>query len=140
MDEQTPVPPPPPPLPQSSPADPLLGQEPSGIPYGTLPPPSVGTLDEERTLVILLHVLAIPLGIIGPLVIWLIKNRESARVDVHGKEAVNFHLTMLIAVACTCGFGAVIAIPLIVIFSIIAAVKASHGAYWRYPLTWRLIK
>ena len=38
-------------------------------------------------------------GIIGPLIAWLIKKDDMPRVDFAGKEAINFHLTMLIVAA-----------------------------------------
>src|SRR5580700_3205339 len=35
-------------------------------------------------------------GIFGPLVVWLSKKDQWAFVDGQGREAINFHLTMLI--------------------------------------------
>ena len=91
----------------------------------------------------------IPLGnILGPLIIWLIKKDEMAFVDDQGKEAVNFQLTMLIAllvagilVFVLIGFFllAVIGVYELVVI-IIAAIKANEGKPYRYPLTIRFIK
>ena len=59
---------------------------------------------DERTWCILLHISAlagmiIPLGhVIGPLVLWIIKKPESARVDRHGKAALNFQISSTIYV------------------------------------------
>ncbi|MBL7249278.1 DUF4870 domain-containing protein [Alloalcanivorax sp. C16-2] len=108
---------------------------------------------EERNLGMACHLLALaglvlPLGnIIGPLIMWLVKREESAFVDEQGKEALNFNITIAIAgfVSFLLTFvviGALL-LPAVFIFwivmTIIAAVKASGGEHYRYPLTLRLI-
>jgi uncharacterized protein len=85
--------------------------------------------------------------IIAPLVIWLMKKDESAFVDYHGKEAVNFQITITIAYIVTIILIFVLIglllLPALLIFdlvvTIIAAVKASNGEYYRYPLSIRFI-
>jgi uncharacterized Tic20 family protein len=85
--------------------------------------------------------------VVGPLVVWLIKRGESSEIDAHGKEALNFQISMLIynlvaGVLCLLLIGfALLAILHIlnVVFVILAAVKASEGQMYRYPLTIRLI-
>ncbi|WP_323772692.1 DUF4870 domain-containing protein [Alcanivorax sp.] len=109
---------------------------------------------EERSLGLGCHLLAFvgmvfPFGnILGPLVIWLVKKDDSAFVDDQGKEALNFNITISIAgfVAFLLTFVVIGAflLPIIGIFwlvmTIVAAVKANGGEYYRYPLTLRLIK
>jgi uncharacterized Tic20 family protein len=109
---------------------------------------------EERSLGLACHLLAFvgmvfPFGnILGPLVIWLVKKDDSAFVDDQGKEALNFNITISIAgfVAFLLTFVVIGAflLPIIGIFwlvmTIVAAVKANGGEYYRYPLTIRLIK
>jgi uncharacterized Tic20 family protein len=86
---------------------------------------------------------------IGPLIVWLIKKDESRFVDHHGREALNFHLniliyyliTLTIAIA-TCGV--LFPLPLAVlvysiVMTIIAGIKANEGEWYKYPLTFRLI-
>src|SRR5947207_15542787 len=34
--------------------------------------------------------------ILGPLIVWLVKRGDSAEIDAHGKEALNFQISMLI--------------------------------------------
>jgi uncharacterized Tic20 family protein len=85
--------------------------------------------------------------VVGPLIVWLIKRGESSEIDAHGKEALNFQISMLIynlvaGVLCLLLIGfALLAILHIlnVVFVILAAVKASEGQMYRYPLTIRLI-
>ncbi|MEQ3635012.1 DUF4870 domain-containing protein [Alcanivorax sp.] len=109
---------------------------------------------EERSLGLACHLLAFvgmvfPFGnILGPLVIWLIKKDDSGFVDDQGKEALNFNITISIAgfVAFLLTFVVIGAflLPIIGLFwlvmTIVAAIKANGGEYYRYPLTIRLIK
>lgn len=85
--------------------------------------------------------------ILGPLIVWLIKRGDSPEIDAHGKEALNFQISMLIyyvvaGILCLVLIGfALLAIlhVLNVVFVIIAALKTSEGQMYRYPLTLRLI-
>ena len=85
--------------------------------------------------------------ILGPLVMWLIKKDQMPRVDEAGKEALNFQLTMLIAVLVSCvlmliliGFLLLFAVGVFdVVMVIIAAVQTSNGVRYRYPLAIRFI-
>ncbi len=93
--------------------------------------------------------LIIPFGnVLGPLIIWLTKGKESPYVAIQAREALNFQLTMVIvAVVCfilswiLIGF-LLLAIAIVVdlVFVIIAAIAASNGVIYRYPYTLRLIK
>ena len=85
---------------------------------------------------------------LGPLIVWLIKKEEHPFIDEQGKEAVNFQITMFIAfmIALVLSF-VLIGIPLLValgvleiVFPIIAAIQASNGTHYRYPLAIRFIK
>lgn len=97
----------------------------------------------------LAHLLGAVLGFLGPLIIWLMKKDESAFVNDQGKEALNFHLTLLIAyvvtaVAATVTCGILFFLPLApwlfqIIFGIIGAVEANKGNAYRYPATIRMI-
>lgn len=83
--------------------------------------------------------------LLAPLVIWLIKRNDHPFLDDQGKEAVNFQITMLLA-ALVGGaltvvlIGFVILIGVAILMPIVAAMKASEGEAYRYPLTIRLIK
>ena len=91
---------------------------------------------------------------IGPLVIWLIKRDALPFVNEQGKEALNFNITVAIAVAAlwalsllTLGIGLIVALPAWIVIgvawlvlTIIAAVKANAGEHYRYPLCLRLIR
>lgn len=86
-------------------------------------------------------------GVIGPLIIWQTKKDQRPFVDQHGKEALNFQISMLIywivaGLLCLACVGCVL-VPLVaiadIVFAIIAAVKAANGEMYRYPLTIRFI-
>ena len=106
------------------------------------------------TLGVLCHLLTfcgylVPFGnIIAPLVLWRLKRADDPFVDVCGKEALNFQLsitlyTTLCLITFLVGIGLLL-LPIVMIlnliFTIIAAFKASEGQSYRYPLTLRLIK
>ena len=92
----------------------------------------------------------VPFGnIIGPLVVWLIKRAEMPMVDRHGKEALNFQITVVIAfLICIPLVFVIIGIPLMfavgigaLIMTIIATVKVSNGDLeYKYPFALRLLK
>jgi len=110
--------------------------------------------------------LIFPFGnIIGPMIVWLIKKDQSAFVDEHGKESLNFQITYTIILLILVGLGAGFAISsgfrgfeggialsiiffliliifyalMALVFVIIAAVKASKGEMFRYPMSIRFI-
>ena len=91
----------------------------------------------------------IPFGnIIGPLVIYSLKKDEYAFVADQGKESLNFQISVLIyigigliTIVLLVGILFLIFIPLIaIILTVIAAVRANDGEYYRYPLCIRFIK
>jgi uncharacterized Tic20 family protein len=88
----------------------------------------------------------------GPLILWLLKRKESPFVNDQGKEAVNFQITVAICAAAA----AIVSLPLRfvplptlslysvvqlanLVFVIIAAVEANKGVKYRYPFTLRLV-
>jgi uncharacterized Tic20 family protein len=86
-------------------------------------------------------------GILLPLVVYLAMRRESEYVAANAREALNFHLSVLIySVCCIPLVLIVIGVPLLVliglgslVLAIIATVKAADGQCYRYPLTLRLV-
>lgn len=103
---------------------------------------------DDLNMGMLLYLLALFTGFIGPLVLWLVKKDSSRFVDDHGKEVLNWCITMAIAYfVCFLLMFIVIGIfllPLLilahVIFTILGAVQAGHGASYRYPYAIRLLK
>jgi len=108
--------------------------------------------DDERLWATLSHLSAflgfIGIPVIGPLVIFLIFGNRSQYVRHHSAEALNFNITMLAALLVSgllilvlIGF---ILLPVIAvawfILTIVAAVAANRGEWYRYPFTIRLVK
>jgi len=98
----------------------------------------------------LLAVHFLPFPVIAPLVMWLIKRDQSPFVDDHGREAINFQISLLIyalvvvpvAAVLTCGIGAILWLgvwALGIVGMILAAVAAHRGQYYRYPATIRFL-
>jgi uncharacterized Tic20 family protein len=110
---------------------------------------------EVRTWTVLCHASAL-IGfvapgaghIIAPLIIWLIKRGEFPEVDEHGKESLNFQISMLIynviaGILCLVliGFPILVVLHVLnVVLVFIASLRASEGQFYRYPITLRLIK
>ena len=119
------------------------------------PPPLPSASSDIRTWCVLCHAAAL-LGLffhflghlLGPLIVWLVKRGDSPEVDAHGKESLNFQISMLIydaiaAILCVVLIGIPILIALWVlntVLVIIASIQASEGKFYRYPITIRLIK
>ena len=109
--------------------------------------------NDERTFGMLCHLSALagfifPLGnIIGPLIIWMIKKEEYPWVDQHGKESLNFQISMTIylfisaiMILILIGIFFLIALGIInLVFIIMGSVKANNGEDFKYPLAIRFI-
>src|SRR5881628_2003859 len=86
-------------------------------------------------------------GFVLPLVVYLAMRKESEYVAANAREALNFHISVLIyALCCIPLVFILIGIPLLIVLglgslvlAIIATVKASDGQCYRYPLTLRLV-
>lgn len=148
MSQDNQIPPLPPesqPPPQTPPPPPPAAPTPvPALPYASASTPLT---QDEKTMGMLCHLLAILCGFLGPLILWLVKKNESPFVDDQGKEALNFQITVLIA-AFVAGLSLFICIGVVLlpavgianlVFCIIAAVEANKGNKYRYPFCIRLI-
>jgi uncharacterized Tic20 family protein len=105
-------------------------------------------------------------GVLGPLIVWLLKRRDSATVDENGKESLNFQITIYIVyiiagfiLVGSTGLGVLWGSPLVfvgagfslfsilnliqlldIILVIVASVRTNRGETYRYPFSIRLIK
>ncbi|MHB8147522.1 MAG: DUF4870 domain-containing protein [Vulcanimicrobiaceae bacterium] len=102
----------------------------------------------DRVAAMLTHLGGIFFGFIPSLVVLLVSQNSSPWLLAQIKEALNFQLTMTIAAIVSAililvlvGFFMLWAIGIIILVcSIIAAVKANQGQLFNYPLTFRMVK
>ena len=120
-----------------------------------MPAAGAATVDETaRTSAVAAHLstftgLIVPFGsVIGPLAVWLTRRDRDPFIDQAGREALNFGISIAI-------YGAVLVVAALMLVGIpfliigvvawvvlasLAAVKASQGQAYRYPLTLRLVR
>ncbi len=87
-------------------------------------------------------------GYILPLVMWLMYREESPVIDKHGKNIVNWMISVILYfVVSIILIFVLIGIPLLlglviisIVFPIIGAVKASEGKFYTYPWAIKFIK
>lgn len=134
------------PPPPTQPAGPQAAPHPSGL------------TSEVRNWAMASHLSAflgsfVALAVLGPLIVWLIRREVDGFSEQHAREALNFNLTILLLVVAgvvfsilTVGIGLIVVVPIglavgiaWIIFTIIAAVRASEGREYRYPLTIRFV-
>ena len=106
----------------------------------------------ENTYCMLMHLSILlygsGLGIAVPIVLWAVNKDQSQVIDQHGKNIINFLISMFIYAVVSValwiaivGFFTLIAVAVVsIVFPIIAAVKANDEVYWKYPLCIRFLK
>ena len=113
-----------------------------GPPFGAGAMPA----EQERTFALLSHIFS--------LIIWLWKRRDSPVVDAHGKEALNFGITVFIctfpvsflATFLPAFVALIVSLVMMVVglgalaLVIYGGMKAREGRLLRYPVNFRLIK
>lgn len=100
----------------------------------------------------LCHLLSIFTGFLGPLILWLVKKDSSRFVDHHGRESLNFQITVFLVSFCLGAmafvmmffFIGILLIPLLMAIGVLALVAeimaclaANRGEWHRYPCTIR---
>lgn len=118
------------------------------MPSGRLQDPAVP--EGERTYATILHLSLLsgvvlgPFAVIAPLVMWLARREQSPFVDDHGRDSLNFALSMMLYnVVLGITFVGVALLPVLWIVTLVslvrAAVAAGKAEYFRYPITIRFI-
>ena len=105
------------------------------------------TPQDEKTWSMLAHLSGLLLGLFGPLVVMILYKDKSAVVEAHAKEALNFQITMAIAMTISAflciiliGFLCLFVLGIaIIVLPIIAGLKANDNEEYRYPYIWRLV-
>ena len=102
---------------------------------------------DARNMAMLCHILGV-FGFIGPLVIWLSEREKHRFVDEHGRETMNYQISMLIYFAAAyVSLVLLIGIVLVpaltiahIVLIIMGALKAHRGELWRYPIAIAFLK
>mgnify|MGYP003629805863 CR=1 FL=1 len=111
--------------------------------------------NDERTyamfmhLSLLAHVVLSLIAIVIPIIMWNIKKDESPFLDDHGREALNFQISLLVLsiilipigiITCSAGFFLYIPLYVMALVGMIqASTAANRGEFYRYPMTFRFI-
>lgn len=130
-------------------SEPAIGTHP-GAPVAAAPVPLDVT--QERNWAVAAHLSSfvaayLALGFIGPLIVLLAVGNRSAYVRQHAVEALNFNLSVLlyagisaVLVLILIGLPMLLALGVLYVVSVIlAAMAASRGTEYRYPLTIRFV-
>jgi len=110
--------------------------------------PAIIPTQDEKTMALLSHILALVGWFIAPLIIYLLKKDESPFVAEHAKESLNFQITIglfyiisFILLIILIGAFLMVIVGLVnLILIIVATIKASEGKNYKYPFNLRLIK
>jgi len=102
---------------------------------------------DECNLAMLAHLLGIFTGFVGALVLWLTRRDQEGFVAAQAREALNFQITIAIALVASIMLKVILIGILLVpilfvvnfVFCIIAAISASKGHAYRYPFALRLV-
>jgi uncharacterized Tic20 family protein len=109
---------------------------------------------QDRQLIVLTHLSQLITLVIGfgslilPLILWMTNKKKVYQMDTHGKNIINFQLSILIySIICIplilllgLGLLGLIALAFVaIIFPIINAIKASNGETPTYPLSINII-
>lgn len=110
---------------------------------------------DQRTYSLLMHLSVLGLSMIGPfailipIIMWQVKKDESPFIDDHGREAVNFQISLMIysvvlllLLIPTLGIAFIgfWALPVLgLVGMIMAMIATNRGEYFRYPMTLRFL-
>ncbi len=112
------------------------------------PPPHLEMTSDQRLWAVLCHVsLLLGVGIILPIIVYLVKKSDDQVIATHAAEALNFHLSYLIwTFVCLPLVFIVIGIPMIFaviiaefVLCIVGTIKAADNQLYHYPLTIRFV-
>lgn len=97
---------------------------------------------DDRNMALLCHILGLLTNVFGPLILWVLMKDKSEFVDFHGKQAINFQITLILAYMASgvliCVYvGLLLAMATFaiqVIFTILPAMKAYEGQRYVIPV------
>lgn len=112
-------------------------------------PPVVAPSSDDKLWAVFCHLSVLfGVGLLLPLIVWLVKKDESPVVVAHAREALNFHISIYIygficavLILVCIGYFLLLGLALFaLVCAILAAIEASRGGFFRYPLSIPLIR
>jgi uncharacterized Tic20 family protein len=97
---------------------------------------SASPTSNERFAAFLAHAGTFVAWTLAPLCVYLVKRGESRWVEYHALQSLLWSLFGTITSLATCG----LAIPVFMVFHVIAALRATEGEEYEYPLVGDLAK
>ncbi|MEM9484992.1 MAG: DUF4870 domain-containing protein [Cyanobacteria bacterium P01_F01_bin.116] len=84
------------------------------------------------------------IDILLPVIIWRVARRQSTEIDYHARHAINWLISStLYSIICLITLVGTMLLPVILglrfVFPIVAAIQASKGKAWKYPLSFDFI-
>lgn len=84
------------------------------------------------------------IDILLPIIIWQVARKQSTEIDHHARNAINWLISStLYSVICLITLVGTVLLPVIlglrIVFPIVAAIQASKGKVWTYPLSFDFI-
>lgn len=109
----------------------------------TTPAPS----NDDKNIATITHLAGTVFSFVPSLIVWLLKKDDSEYISSQAKEALNFQITVLLAliiakilIIVLIGFAFIAMIWLAnIVLCIIAAIATSKGEAYRYPFCLRLL-
>ncbi|MDP4144579.1 MAG: DUF4870 domain-containing protein [Bacillota bacterium] len=103
---------------------------------------------DDKNMAMLLNLLGIFTGFIGPLIIWLLYKEKSQFINESGKGCLNFQISFVIyyfaAFILTFIIIGLIAFPILgilfLIFAIKGTIEASNGRLYAFPMSITFLK
>jgi uncharacterized Tic20 family protein len=100
--------------------------------YGIAPVPT----SNERIAAVLAHAGTLVAWFLAPLLVYLVKRGESKYVEHQALASLLWSIAGTVVSLATCG----IAIPVFMIWHVLAAVRASDGREYDYPIVGKLAR
>ncbi|MFA9558848.1 DUF4870 domain-containing protein [Evansella sp. AB-rgal1] len=102
---------------------------------------------DERVIAMLIYLISFFTAFLGPIIIWLIKKDDSEFIDYHGREYLNFLISITVyGIISFILIFVLIGIVLLIILgigsfilTIVAAIKSYEGEKYRIPLIFRIL-
>jgi uncharacterized Tic20 family protein len=86
--------------------------------------------EQARQTAMVVHLLALLTGFLGPLIIYLVKKDEDEFVRFHALQALYFELVAIPLALITCGIWGIV----VIVYNIIACMRANEGEWYELPI------